>query len=349
MAGRRAANKIHDNIRHFPTTGRLTFDDGDSPMTALLKRKAPLPIGRRLTKSLHNIIRNVPRLVGVRCIPVPEYMRARKEAREDIQQAFYLGLRVRNGVTKMTQPHRMDDVLPLLVQRASLVEQRPLRILDVACSSGVSTAEMHQALAQSGLHCETVGTDLVLYSDYVTHEDGTAILFDKDRNVLQIEIGSWASPRKLRRRDLILRPHLCFRAKRLANRDADRFRRALDGPSAGFHVTRIPLLAAGVDSSHGIRFQEEDIWRPCVPGLFGIIRAANILNLAYFSPAEIRSLARLLVGRLIPGGLLLVVRTETALNTNRATLFRYREGHLSVETHLNGGSEVAHLLTSVTT
>jgi hypothetical protein len=242
----------------------------------------------------------------------------------------------------------MDEVLPLLVRGAALVNQRPLRILDVACSSGVSTVEMHQAVAQSGIPCETLGTDLVLFADYVASDEGSAILFDQDRNVLQIEIGSWASPWKLRLRDLILRPHLCFRARRLARRDASRFREALDSPSPGFHVTRIPLLAAEVDSAPGVRFQEEDIRRPSAPGPFGVIRAANILNLAYFSPGDIGSLVRVLVGRLASGGLLLVVRTESSLNTNQATLFRYRDGNLIVEAHLNGGSEVANIVVAAT-
>jgi hypothetical protein len=299
-----------------------------------------------LSKALDIIRRKLSPHGGARCIPVPEYLRARVEKRMDVQQAFYEGLLLRNGVSKTTKAHRMDDLFPLLVQRAALVDQRPLRILDVGCSAGVTTVEMHQALAGSGILCETYGTDVLLYADYVASEDDLAILFDRDRNVLQIEIGSWASPWTFRRRDLLLRPQLCFRASQLATNQVTRFRSALDKPCQGLHVTRVPLLSSVVDSEPDVRFEEEDIRQQKIQGTFGVIWAANILNSGYFVPDDIRSMVRVLTRRLLPGGLLLVSRTEPPGNTNQATLFRYRDGKLIAEDHLNRGSEVEDIVLS---
>ncbi len=264
----------------------------------------------------------------------------------DIQRAFYTGLLLRNGVRKTTDAHRVDDLFPLLVRRAALIDQRPLRVLDVGCSAGVTTVEIHQLLVDCGISCETYGTDLLLYADHVASKDNVAILFDRDRNVLQIEIGSWASPWKFRKRDLLLRPHLCFLASQVAKNQVARFRMALDKPCQGLHFTRVPLLASVVDSQPDVRFEEEDILEPKIQGTFGVIWAVNILNLGYFAPDDIRSMVRVLTRRLLPGGLLIVSRTEPPGNTNHATLFRYCDGKLVAEEHLNRGSEVEDIVLS---
>jgi SAM-dependent methyltransferase len=290
--------------------------------------------------------RRLPPHGGTRCIPVPEYLRGRVEKRMDIQRAFYAGLLLRNGVWKTTDAHRMDDLFPLLVRRAALIDQRPLRILDVGCSAGVTTVEMHRALAASRIPCETFGTDLLLYADHVASNENAAILFDRDRNVLQIELGSWASPWKFQKRDLLLKPHLCFLASQLVKNQVARFRTALDKPSQGFHLTRVPLLASVVDSHPDVRFEEEDIREPKIQGTFGVIWAVNVLNLGYFAPDDIRSMVRVLTRRLLPGGLLIVSRTVPPGNTNQATLFRYCHGKLVAEEHLNRGSEVEDIVLS---
>jgi SAM-dependent methyltransferase len=281
-----------------------------------------------------------------RRIPVPEYLRARVERRMDIQRAFYAGLLLRNGVRKTTDAHRVDDLFPLLVKRAAPIDQRPLRVLDVGCSAGVTTVEIHQFLVDCGISCETYGTDLLLYADHVASEDNVAILFDRDRNVLQIEIGSWASPWKFRKQDLLLRPHLCFLASQVAKNQVVRFRMALDTPCQGLRVTRVPLLASVVDSQPDVQFKEEDILEPMIQGTFGVIWAVNLLNLGYFAPDDIRSMVRVLTRRLFPGGLLIVSRTEPPGNTNHATLFRYCDGKLVAEEHLNRGSEIEDIVLS---
>ena len=111
-----------------------------------------------------------------------------------VEQEFYQGLLLPNGVYKTTCANRMDDLMPALVRLIGEKHGEPIRILDVACSSGISTVEMHEAFRGAGYVPETIGTDLLLFATYVLRADGVGMLFDHDRNLLQVEIGKWASP-----------------------------------------------------------------------------------------------------------------------------------------------------------
>jgi len=282
---------------------------------------------------------------GARCIPVVEYLEARARGALEVEQQFYEGLLLPNGVYRTTTTGRMDDLLPLLVERARGLSPAPLRILDVACSSGVSTVEMHRAFEAAGIPCETWGSDLILEADYVRREDGVGMLFDPEGRLLQIEIGAWASPWKWRPRDLALRPWLSLRARRLVRRDAETFRASRTQSMAGYQTRRVSFLSSLAESGGGVRFAPENILSPRIPGSFGVIRAANILNRGYFDAATLRRMAAALCARLVPGGLLLAVRTEGPQATNRATLFRRRPDGLDVLDRVNGGSEVEVILT----
>ncbi|HEY2955041.1 MAG TPA: hypothetical protein VGK89_07320 [Candidatus Eisenbacteria bacterium] len=281
---------------------------------------------------------------GLRCIPVGEYLEGRAGGRMDVERRFFAGLQMRNGVYRTTEPHRMDDLLPLLVARALELESRPLRILDVACSAGVATVELHRALVAAGIGCETWGTDLMIRAEYVRRDDGVGVLFDPDHQVLQIDIGRWATPWKWRPRDLAFRPLRSLRARRLISNEIDTFCAALRESVPGYRTSVVPLISSLADSAAGVHFAEEDILAPRVAGRFALIRAANILNRGYFTPAEIRRMAGALCGRLEEGGLLLVVRTVSPQPGNVATLFRRRNCTLSIEEHVRGGSDVAAIV-----
>ncbi len=282
---------------------------------------------------------------GARCIPVAEYLESRLTGRAGIQAAFFRGLMLRNGVYKISYPNRMNDLFPPLIGLAREFTPRPLRVLDVGCSSGISTVEMHHAFSAAGIPCEAWGTDLLISARLVRRVDGCHLLFDANEEVLQVEIGNWASPWRLRPRDLALRPRLRARARRLLRDEANRFRVALHEPLAGYSVMRVSLLSSKAEGVPGVRFHEEDILQPSLAGPFAVIRAANVLNLVYFSPDVIRRMVRALCARLIEGGLLLVSRTEGGKLPNQGTLFRWVGGRLKVEIRANGGSEITDLIT----
>jgi len=281
---------------------------------------------------------------GARCIPVDEYLCARAGGQLEVQRMFHAGLLLRNGVYRTTLANRMTSTLPRLLSLARELGPHPVRVLDVACSSGISTLEMHQAFVEGGVPCETCGTDLLLWVDFVRRDDGVGVLFDHGGQVLQVEIGKWASPWRWRPRDRVLRPRLVARARRVVEKDLEPFRAALHGPVAGHRAAKVSLLSSQVEGVAGLRFVEEDILQPRVTGPFSLIRAANILNLGYFDADGIRRMARALGDRLQEGGALVIVRSEGPRPINRGTVFRRREGRLVAEAHMNSGSEAAGIV-----
>jgi chemotaxis methyl-accepting protein methylase len=277
---------------------------------------------------------------GARCIPVEEYLTARVQGRTEVERQFFSGLLLRNGVYRTTSAHRMDDLFPRILARAQDLE-RPLRVLDVACSAGIATVELHRFLAAAGVECETWGSDLLLRAPYARRQDGVGVLFDRDQQVLQIDMGGWATPWRWRPRDLAFRPVQSLRARRLMRDEIGSFRSALRGGVAGYRVSTVPLLALEAEGEPNIRFVEEDILSPAIEGRFSLIRVANLLNEDYFTRERIRLMAAALCDRLVEGGLLLVVRTLYAPAVNRATFFRRVKDGLAVVEHVNEGNEAA--------
>jgi hypothetical protein len=124
--------------------------------------------------------------------------------------------------------------------------------------------------------------------------------------------------------------------------DLDSFRRARHEPLSGFRTTPISMVSGSVERTHSVVVLEEDILSPADLGTFDAIRAANVLNLCYFSESEIRQMLKAIASRLVPGGLLLVARTEEGIN--HATMFSLRDGRLTPVGALNRGSEIAHMV-----
>jgi methylase of polypeptide subunit release factors len=282
---------------------------------------------------------------GHRVVPVREFLAARWKGALAIERAFFTGLLMRNGLYKTTEVHRMDAVLPLLVEHARLLPETPLRVLDVGCSSGVTTIEMHRAFEDAGLAVETVGTDLTLFADYVTRENGAAMLFDSSGLLLQVELGDWASPWRWRPRDRVFRPFTVARAQALIEREGATFLRARHETIAGFESTRIALLSSLAQRSSHVRFCEEDILAPTVKGTFSLVRAANLLNPDHFTPAMLGRMIDALRARLVDGGLLLIVRSQGGSHpVHDGTLFRLHGDRFEVVARIGAGSEIASLV-----
>ena len=272
------------------------------------------------------------------------FMRARAEGLLELECEFLAGLVLRNGVIKTTHLHRLDDTLGPMVAAARELPNRPVRLLDVGCSSGLATVEMHRAFAQAGLPCETVGADLMTTAKYVARTDGCGLLFDAARRVLQVDIGDWAISWKPSRREALLRPLRFAKARWLATVGSRPFRDALIHPSPEFRIVDVSLLSSAAESTPGIRIVEEDILTPQPKGTFDLIRAANVLNRLYFSPSQIVSMTEALCRRLVEGGLLLIARSRELTRTSDGTLFRKAAGRLQTVCTINAGSEVADLV-----
>ena len=94
-----------------------------------------------------------------------------------------------------------------------------------------------------------------------------------------------------------------------------------------------------------LRAVEDDILEnKDYPQRFHVLRAANILNLAYFDTATLQRMLRNLRSRLQPGGLLIICRTNDA-DVNNATVFTLeKDGRFTATARLNEGSEIADLV-----
>lgn len=272
-----------------------------------------------------------------------EYLRARAEGSDRIEGEYFSTLRLPGGVFKSTQAHRMDDALELLAKHLPSALGRPLRTLDVACSSGVSTLELHSRLEGAGFECETVGTDLVLEVLLVEDETGAGLLLDASGHPLRVELPHASLPWPPPRFDLAFRPLRVARATRYVWGTLAAARSALSGSTSGCRVTRVPLTTGAIDGVAGVSLEQESIDRPRVEGRFDVVRAANILNRDYFAEPDLQRMLARLVERVADGGLLLVLRTGAADRVNRGTLLRRTSGRPVVVERLNGGSEVESL------
>ena len=268
-----------------------------------------------------------------RVVPVPEFLAARARGDRATERAFFSCLLLRNGVYKTTEEHRMDDLLPGLVAQARSLAS--LRVLDVACSSGVTTVELHRAFEAAGLAPRTTGTDLTLEAEHVAR-GSEAILFDSRGEVLQVELGSWATPWRPRLSDRVFHPLRSARARALGGRAAE-FRR-------GGEVTKVALLAGTALAAPGLTFVEEDVLAPRVPGLFDFVRVANLLNPGYFDEATLARMVSAVASRVAPGGLLLVLRSVGSPPAHHGTLFRQTETGFAEVERYGAGSEIAGLV-----
>ena len=108
----------------------------------------------------------------------------------EIEKNFLARVRLPNRTFKTTQPHRMDDLNRFSLPLIAALPQRPLRIMDVAASSGVSSAEWLDFLELNKISASVLATDKLLEADAVRVVPGLTVLIDRDRKPLHIDIGS---------------------------------------------------------------------------------------------------------------------------------------------------------------
>jgi hypothetical protein len=241
------------------------------------------------------------------------------------ERGFFGRIVLANGSFKTTGAHRMDDLNLAVLPYIQAMPERPLEIKDVASSSGISTQEWYDALLAAGIETQMIGTDV---STEALHLPGkfADLLLDKDLNVIHLSlIGGVLHPRilkALRRSGLSALVRLCVtmgaspRPFRLVSKA----------------VQNVAILSDDIEAL-------EDKADP----FFHVIRAANILNLAYFGPDRLRNIVSGLLRRLRAGGLFVVCRTHEN-GSNHATIFRYEESRLTALERLGEGSELEGVL-----
>ena len=271
------------------------------------------------------------------------------EEREDL---FFHSIELRNGTRKTTRHRRLDD-LNELVQKL-LPPQRPLEVMDVAVSSGVSTAEWLIALERAGVRCRMLAGDAVVNAFLISLGPGLRALADRTGHLMQLDIkGEAVRMPPPRRRDRIryfpyvLLMRTVTRLFDLQMQDRPRQFSTCEPMQRRLGATCRPLtlMSPSLNRLPQLQAVEDDIllnrqyWRR-----FHVLRAANILNLAYFDTATLQRMLRNLRARLLPGGLLVVCRTNDA-EVNNASVFTLQDdGRFSITARLNDGSEIEDLV-----
>jgi len=267
---------------------------------------------------------------------------------EELERLFFDSIALRNGTFKTTWHRRLED-LNALVQTL-LPAQRPLEIMDVAVSSGVSTAEWLESLERAGIDCRMLAGDAVLDA-YLVSVGRLRALTDRTGHLMQLDIAGRAvrmpSPRRRDRLRYLPLTLLLKAATRLFDLRASGHESARNAGQSRLGVTCQPLalMSPSLARMAKLRAVEDDILlNTSYTRRFHVLRAANILNLAYFDSGTLERMLVNLRGRLVPGGLLIVCRTNEA-GVNNASLFTLGDdGRFSVTARLNEGSEIEDLV-----
>jgi hypothetical protein len=269
---------------------------------------------------------------------------------ERLERAFFSTLVVQNGTFKTTNHRRLDN-LNELVQK-HLPPERPLKLMDVAVSSGISTAEWMTSLENAGVDYHMVAGDLFVQGFLVSLGNGLNVLVDKTGNPIQFDIRGRAIGTPLGRRARALHPIAIWRLQRAA-RQFDMVRRSVE-PAAldralaehwGLKYRAVKLVSPSLSKFASLEVVEDDIlvnrnYKEC----FQVIRAANILNLGYFERPILTAMLLNLRSRLTPGGMLIVCRTNHQ-DVNNGSVFSLKsDGSFSTVARLNAGSEVEEIV-----
>lgn len=272
----------------------------------------------------------------------------------EMERQFFGALQMRNGTCKLTYPHRLDDLNDLVL--GLLPPTRPLRIMDVGASSGISTLEWSRHLDEHSITHTITASDIGLTAFLVSFGRHFHVLVDPGGYPLQYELYGHAVPNPPARRHLpfvwpllaLLRAGLMITFNPSTYVDS-----AQDGMHHWWRRRRIALVSPQLMNDQRIELLEEDVTtNTTLQRQFDVVRAANLLNRAYFSEDRLARIGAILRDRLVPGGLLIVCTTtgdcrregETA-RPNDGTIFALRpSGELEVVDRIGAGSVVEDIL-----
>jgi hypothetical protein len=254
---------------------------------------------------------------------------------------------------------RALDQVAVEVLRQRRREGSPLRVFDVAASTGCTSVEFYHALRAS-FAVDFIASDRTrdVFAVRAHGSRLTTIVDGRNGDVLQYISGSFVLPGHGRESPIYLLNHvlrrLCARAQSSDLRAivASATARGCEPFSwtsiAGHDVMKLPLLSGDCLSllKHDPHFRYElaDILQP-IDGTADVIRAMNILHDQYFRPDEIRTALRNCLAALADGGMFIIGRSPSDdPSAVKATIFAGKPHRIDAIARLNGGSEIEHLV-----
>jgi hypothetical protein len=268
---------------------------------------------------------------------------------EALESVFFKSVGLPNGTWKTTSHRRLDD-LNALVQ-PHLPSRRPLEIMDVACSSGVSTVEWLESLQDAGIDCRMTAGDASVNAFVLSIGRNLHALVDRRGRTMQYEIDGVGFEVPLRKRKIPRYGLHVLLIKALARLLAPTLsdpKSAALGAKWGMRWRPVQLVSPSIRRRRHIEVAEDDILvNRSYVRCFDVLRAANILNLQYFDRPTLVAMLMNLRERLRDGGRLIVCRTLHD-NVNHGTVFGLDEArNLRVLARLNEGSEIEAIALSL--
>jgi hypothetical protein len=273
-----------------------------------------------------------------------------------LERRFFDRVALTNGTYKTTYPNRLDNVNEAFLPHIVKLAKRPIRIMDVGASSGISTSEWYSYLSRSGVDCDITGTDLTIYVSLVTFRftSKVAALVDRDGNIVHFDLFGMGWPRQPSSK--FFRPNTL---RTIVARALFWGATMLDGKRLPAKAESIPsrcgrmlkyqpvaLPSRSFAQNHRVRMIEDDLLAENnleMCRAFDVIRAANVLQSVYFPVDLIERMLATLKQRLTEGGLLIIVKTEPSGNNNAST-FRLLGNQFSVVDRFGNGSEIEHII-----
>ena len=261
-----------------------------------------------------------------------------------MEEDFFTSLMTRNKTYKTTFHDRFSDINPYLLEY--LLHHGPAvpRILDVGVSSGISTVELYDDLRRGGLEVEILATDILVDAFLVRVFPKCHALVDPSGFPLRLDLPvvtmkPWVTRDDYYNGFFILRKFVNSLFTRRAHR-------ILRNPGDA-RISEVKLVTPRALAKVGITVCTDDISRynSAFEARFDFVRAANVLNKGYFSPALLSTMIAN-IGRYLrkPHGSLFVVRTHED-RANHGTLFRTGDNqHFEVVHRFGSGSEVEDLV-----
>jgi hypothetical protein len=253
------------------------------------------------------------------------------------EREFFNHIKLSNGTFKVTSAGRLDDLNLEMIKVWHEFKSRPVELMDVGVSSGITTMEWLEMLRRCGADVRIVATDLQLSARLVRLLPGCDVLLDCFGNPLQYSIGRLAVRPWNKNIDIATGFAVIREITKALYRIISRLRPPQDGQD-------VLLISRRFEHRDEITFCQDDVMGDVAGEFvrrFQVVRVANLLNRAYFSEELIRKAVSNLRRRLAGDGSFLIVNRTHADGRNHGTIFRLsREGSFEVRSRIGMGSEI---------
>jgi SAM-dependent methyltransferase len=266
-----------------------------------------------------------------------------KQPSEKEEQKFWSAIQLPNRTYKTTNEKRLDDLNLAAIGYWNSNQFSPASALDVGVSSGITTLEWLTAMRSAGLTPKVTATDISLNAKIVRPLPFFRVLVRDTPNMEPLQHSLFGWP---------LNPFFHFGLRSMLGAAATAVLynplRLLGMPMP---VERtVKMVSPRVSRQEDISFVEDDIFdsqSKARLGKFDVVRAANILNLGYFSATKLelalKNIKRMLNG---PGSFFIVVRTLSD-GSNHGAMYRLdASDRFNLVTSLGEGSEIDKLVRS---